>query len=162
MKIVLLLACLSLLSACGGSGGSSPSPAVQTTSASTDPVFGTWYFKSVGTTSSSGSGFIGTIDEKGNVKAMALKFVSDGTSAYVVYRKSIGTYVRNGSQFQMSYSYETCKPVHTETLSLVPSGDKLIMTSFIQPTQIILTRLVDDSSSPMAMAMVEDVNCNLF
>ncbi|MBX3041953.1 MAG: hypothetical protein KF789_14700 [Bdellovibrionaceae bacterium] len=144
---------LSVLAACsgGGSGGDS--------NKSADPIYGTWYYEMPGGSSTSAKGIVAEIKE-GKVFFAYIYAYSSGGSIVMYHRKSEGTYTRNGNVFEMSYSYETCNPVGSETLELSVSGDTL--TVYVPNSGIgILMQRSSGGGQIQSMIAIEDRNCNI-
>ena len=153
MKLLFSLLSILALAACSG-GGSSGS------SETADPIYGEWYYEAPGSTASSASGIIGKIDKDGNFSFIQGYAYSDGIRATFYVRKNIGRYVRNGNEFKVTYSYETCSPVGEETLHVSMSGDKLIVAISDGSFSLMLSRM-SETTTLKNIAMIEDKNCNI-
>jgi|GEM_PF-3064527 hypothetical protein len=154
MKSFLLLILSLTLAACSGGGGSSGS------SETADQIYGEWYYEAPGSSASSASGVIGKIDKDGNFSFLQGYAYSDGTRAVFYVRKNIGRYIRNGNEFKVTYTYETCSPIGEETLNVSMSGDKLIVATADGSFSLMLSRM-SETTTLKNIAMIEDTGCNI-
>lgn len=152
MKFIISIISLSILASCSGGGGGA--------SESTDPIYGDWYYQAPGGTSTQAKGIVATISKDGTVKFANVYLYASGGSAVAYTRKSLGTFVRNGNEFTVTYSYETCDPVGTEKLTIETSGEKLIVSAPNSGLTLTMSR-PSGTSTIQTMAAIEDKNCNI-
>ena len=141
------------LSACSNGGSDS--------SATTDPIYGTWTYTYPGATSLKAKGFIAKI-EKDKIFLVQAYGISDGSSTIFYTRKSEGSYVRDGKNFDITYSYETCKPIGRETvqIEITPEG-KLLVVDPANKVALLMSKSTNTGSTAESMAAIEDKNCNI-
>lgn len=153
MKILSLLFFVWALSAC--SNGGSDSAATQ------DPIYGTWSYTYPGATSTKAKGIVAKI-EKDKLQIVHAYGISDGSSIIYYTRKSEGTYLRDGKNFSITYSYETCKPIVKETIQLeLTSSDKLLVFDRVNKVSLSMSRVTNTGAVADSMAAIEDKNCNI-
>lgn len=152
MNFLVLLVAVFALTACQGAGGGNASQ-------STDPIYGEWHYISPGSTNVKAKGIIATID-KDKIFFANTYVYTDGTSTVFYYRKSEGTYKRDGKRFYITYTYETCNPVGSETIDLTPNGNSLTVYLPSKGLGLQMLKSTDSASSTSALA-VEDKNCNI-
>lgn len=146
--ILILIAAISLVS-CSKNDDSAP----------IDPIYGDWYYRLQGSSSSNAGGILGELKSDGTINVARISGSSDGQTATVYVRKSIGTFERNGDEFRIKYSYETCNPVGQETLYLKVVDDKLLLQNSDKTVAIYFARSTENSSLTN-MALIEDKNCD--
>lgn len=154
MKKLFALFSIFALSACSGGGGGGGSSEV------VDPVYGEWYYQAPGATSTQAKGVVASLNKDGTVKFANVYLYTDGSNSVAHTRKSIGTYVRNGSEFTFTYSYETCSAVGSEKLTIKMSGDKLLVDVPSAGLTLTMSRMASNSTINTAAA-IEDKNCNI-
>lgn len=124
---------------------------------------------------------IRTVNGSTDTLVLGMKFSSGGVTVFTArvplstgtasYQKSIGTYEISGSNYIFHYSYETCKPVQTETFE-IKSSDPADSIS-IRPVNGNITYILrnDLKYSPASYGisqslsnlsvMVEDKSCTM-
>lgn len=152
MKMIFAAIALFLLSSCSGGGGGGSSETV-------DPIYGDWYYEMPGSTATQGKGVIGTIQKNGSISFSYYYAVGNTNNATFYTRKSVGTFERSGNNFSIKYSYETCDPVHQETLILTESGGALIVQNSDKSVTIKMSKVT--SLNVKNLAIIEDKNCSI-
>lgn len=152
MKKFVLISLVLILAACSNNGGSS---------SSADPIYGEWFYENPSSTSTSGRGVIGKIEENGNIQIMNIYAQGNSNSVTAVVRKSIGTFTRSGDQLHIAWSYETCNPVKNEIvyIKIAPNG-QLQVKNADGSIQFNMTK-GSGATSVKSIAIVEDKNCNI-
>lgn len=125
----------------------------------TDPIYGSWYYQFPGATNSHAKGIIGTID-KDKIFFAYVYVYSDGQSTIFYHRKSEGTYNRDGNIFKINYTYETCNPIGSESFELTASGDQLTVYLKSEGIGYVMLRS-KDTNLQQTMLAIEDKNCDI-
>ena len=152
MNKLLLFLSVSILTACSGGGSDS--------SASVDPMIGDWYYVAPGSSSVKARGTILKI-EKDKFFAANLYVYNDGSSVVYYYRKSEGTYTKNGKQVSVTYTYETCNAIGSEVVDITAENDKLIIYDPKEGTSIQMLRSKPGETTASSIAAKEDRGCNI-
>jgi len=148
----LLLAVL-LLIGCSKSG--SDSKAVVE-----DPIYGNWIYETPG--SGGQRGLVGILDKSGTILLMNYYgYVNSFGVVVIVYRKSQGTFVRNGDSFNVTYTYETCDPVRSETLIMKVSNLDQLLVNAVDFGVIMSLNRAPATTTPLSVAAVEDTRCEV-
>jgi len=152
--IILLLSTIVLLTSCNKGSDSA--------AATTDPVFGSWSYIAPGATATVFTGYAGILKEDGNVTLLSMKAYDNGVTPVVYYRKNIGKFVRTGDSFKITYSYETCNPMGSETINLKYSNTQLLMSAPPSTTIVAFSRMATSYDPVENLTMIEDTACNKF
>lgn len=158
-----MLVLSSLIISCNGSSGGGSSGDSSIAAASVSPFDGQAYFLSA--TNSTNTKIIG-FSFSGN-NAVYISGVVDLATNKVTYRKNIGTFTFSGNKYIFSWSYETCNPVHTDTvlLSSTDVSDYIMMTEEGSPTTYKFyndKKYISSSLNFRNLSVyTEDVQCNL-
>lgn len=157
MKLMLLVIGigLSIISCKGSDKG--------TTAAAVDATVGTWYYISPASTATVEQGLIAYVYADGTYNSLSYKATKTNGVISAFVRKKIGKYVKSGDSFTITYSYETCTPINSETFTAAiaansndqlnyVNADKTVAASFIRST--------GGASDPVNITLVEDTACN--
>lgn len=166
MRIILACLSLILLAGCGsgGGGGGGGAPAGgEGAMGGGDNKIGTYY---QAVAKSNGDEYwIALNIEPGNIVNYLEIFYPGGNHTHGYYRKNNGTYKKSGDDYSVTWSYETCNPVGTDTAKITGSdpSDRIVMT--VDGTSIAMLNTnkwepaVDVNSF---VALTEDTACDKF
>lgn len=148
-----------VLSACGSKGGGGDAAADAAVN-SADANIGV-YYQMYQTTNGDTDLIYAKISSGNSVQSILATFPG-GNLAVGYYQKSVGTYVKSGSTYSINWSYETCNPVHSESLDITATDqtDRI----FVKQGNTTITLLNSVKWSPQVnvnavLAMTEDVGC---
>lgn len=141
-----------LLSACNKGGGDSSQP-------SGDPNVGEYLF---GGQESDGGVLVYVLNiQAGNkIETISAK-LPNATSMTGYYQKSIGTYVKTGDQYAVTWSFESCNPVHTQTVKIDSSNPAQTIAVTIGATTTTMENynVLAQSAQPSLLSLTEDTDC---
>lgn len=107
---------------------------------------------------------VGKLSKDGSIKFTTAYAVGDANNITMAFRNNIGTFIRSGDSFSVTYSYETCDPVGSEVIKIKidpNNSSRLIVSNADGSVAFTMTRLTPSVSNAIITA-VEDKNCNLF
>ncbi len=159
MKYLIIISFLCLAACGGGSGGGGDSVAKVSIE---DSVYGNWIYQTPGSDGQRGA--FAAVNKDGTMVAMSYAgVVTDiNTNTVVIYyRKSEGTFIRNGDSFELTYSYETCNPVGKETVRIKVNGFDQLLLNIVDSGTILAFNRVPPQSEAINVTMIEDKNCNI-
>lgn len=160
LRLLFLSATIPMLMACGKGGGGGDGAVAAAAVNSVSPLIGQTYFFEV---LKSGSPYYSVfkVADPANIKIMEIYFKSS-VSAVGYYRKSVGTYAVSGSTINLTYSYETCNPVHSEsvTVNYTDASNSLTVTQSGTILQYMNLAKWAPSDNINAVGLVEDTGCN--
>ena len=144
--------CLLFIAGCSGSKSSD--------SAKEDPVFGNWIYETPG--SNGQRGIVGVLDKSGTITLMTYYgYATNSNTVTTYFRKSVGTFIRTGDSFNITYSYETCTPVGNETLILKTSSNDQLYVDVVSQGLFLTFNRAPANSSPLNITAIEDKDCNI-
>jgi len=158
-SLMFCLLSISLLSACGSSGGGGDGAV--NAAAIADEMAGTYY--TAFTKNGSPYHLVAKIGPGNKVSTAELYFKSF-SSAAGAYRESNGTFVKNGNDYQITWDYETCNPVKSQTVTITAIDPSDRIFAKVGNTTLQLLNAIKYKSSHdigSVTALIEDVNCNL-
>ena len=122
-------------------------------------IYGEWHIDSRGNTSLSGRGTLLKINSDGTFIMKQFVGFSNGGNPYSYYRKSEGRFVQNGDDLNVTYTYETCNSIKTETVNIKLVNSEQILVKFSDNQSHISFFREDDSSRLNENQMLEDTSC---
>jgi len=153
MKTLILIVIGLVLTGCNKSSDSPPAQPE-------DPIYGAWTHTMVGSTSTKKTGYTGIISKDGNVTTTKTFEINDGTATVRAYRKNVGKFVRNGEEFKVTYSYETCGPIKEETFYLSHKNNQLVLTDADKSYFIYFDR-AKEAETVVNLTVIEDKDCKI-
>lgn len=166
MRSLISIVTILILAGCGSSGGGGSVSVDAMALAGQDPLVGGYYFAGQ-FQSTGGLYFSGIRIEPGNKVTVTDLATQNSVSTIFHMRKNVGTYVKNGDQVTITWSYETCDPVGTSVVTISASNpsDRILVTSdntTVQYLNIVKWPIDDGGVANTAVAAIEDVACNKF
>lgn len=164
MKYLLLVAMMFSLAACGSSGGGGVPADGAAIAASGDHLAGTYAYT---LTNQSGDMYMSYLQIAPGNKVFAVEMVTPRSNHSLIYaRKNEGTFIRSGDTYTVTWSYESCDPVGTQTFKItsIDPADRILVTSGNVSLQFLNVAkwYPDTGTANSGLTMIEDVSCNLF
>ncbi|MGZ5278637.1 MAG: hypothetical protein ACXWC9_01765 [Pseudobdellovibrionaceae bacterium] len=131
---------------------------------SVDPIYGQWTYLNPASTSSKIKGMAASVMPDGSILILNMYILpSDSATAAVAFRKSVGTFSRSGDLFTLNYSYETCKPIGTEVLTVKvdPGNSNRILVATQDGSVFFTMNRAEPSDTNYSLTGVEDKNCDI-
>ncbi|KHD88829.1 MAG: hypothetical protein OM95_06850 [Bdellovibrio sp. ArHS] len=110
MRLFLLVGLVWALASCSNSGGGG-------SSASNDPYAGEYFLVQ----NIQGGSYVHALKIEGVNSFKGMTIFIPVSQTNLIYRKSVGTFTKNGNKYTVNYSYSTCGGTEPETFEL--SGD---------------------------------------
>ena len=160
----LLILSMAFLTGCSGGGSGGDATTGAAIAASSDSNAGIFFNAVKSTTNSSKYALVLKISGTNSFNAVEV-YTPTSNSAVSYVRKSKGTFIRSGDTYTVTWSYETCNPMGTQTYTISTNNpaDKIFVTS--GNTTVMM---LNDAAyaAPYDLAnfsyTVEDTDCNKF
>lgn len=161
MKQIIIVFASSFVFSCSnsssGSGQNNDSNAV----ASANTIDGTWVYVNPSSTESAAKG-LGAVISGSKISLIAMYMYQQPSGYKVYFRKSEGTFIKDGEKLTISYTYETCSPLSTEVAYVKINGDNATISANNGSLIYTMKRYANnDPSSPLNMTMIEDTGCTI-